>query len=63
MSNFWGILLTLLVFLLALRLKEEKFFNKIPPTVMTGTILIGIIYFFKLDYSEYNKSACILTIL
>ena len=67
MDNCWGLLLTLIVFVLSLKLKSEKFlcgvFGKIPPTVTTGLVLIGLLYFCKLDYAEYNKSACWLTIL
>ena len=67
MINLWGLILTLAIFYLSLQLKSTKilngFFRKIPPTVTTGIFLIGIIYFFKLDYTKYNESACWLTIL
>lgn len=67
MINLWGLILTLTIFYLSLQLKSNKIFNgffgKIPPTVTTGILLIGILYFFKLDYTKYNESACWLTIL
>lgn len=67
MDSCWGLLLTIVVFILSSRLKSERVlsgvFGKIPPTVTTGVVLIAILYFCKLDYAEYNKSACWLTIL
>lgn len=67
MINIWGIVLTLVVSYISLQLRKNKilggFFNKIPATVITGIILISILYFCKLDYVKYNESACLLTIL
>ena len=67
MINLWGLIITLIVFSLSLKLRTSSilggFFGKIPPTVTTGILLICIIYFCKLDYADYNKSACLLTIL
>lgn len=67
MISMWGLLLTLFVFWISLKLKSAKFFcnvfGKVPPTVVTGLILISCLYFGKLDYEEYNNSACWLTLL
>ncbi len=63
MINLWGIILTIVVFETAKRLKKVKFLNKLPPTFMAGLILVAIILGFKLDYISYNKSACFLTLM
>ena len=63
MVNIWGIVATLMLFYLVLRLKNYPIIAKIPPTVVVGVTLIAILKLFNIDYSSYNESACILTIL
>ncbi len=63
MSSLWGLLLTVVIFSLAKKFSNVRFIKKLPAMVITGVILIIILRVFKLDYVEYNKSACFLTLL
>ena len=63
MVNLWGIVVTLVIFKIVLKMKNNVIIGKIPPTVVVGVLLIAILKVFDIDYSSYNESACILTIL
>jgi predicted murein hydrolase (TIGR00659 family) len=63
MIKLWGIVATLVIFVVVLKLKNNKIIGKVPPTVVVGITLIAILKVFGIDYSSYNESACILTIL
>ncbi len=63
MINLWGLILTILIFEICKKLKKFRFLNKIPPMVMAGFILIVVLCAFKIDYKDYNESACFLTLL
>lgn len=63
MVNFWGLLITIIIFELSKRFKNIKYLNKIPPMMLSGIILIAILLFFQIDYKSYNESACFLTLL
>lgn len=59
MINLWGLILTVIIFELAKKLK----FIKLPPMMIAGIILIVFLCVFKIDYKDYNESACFLTLL
>ena len=59
MINFWGLILTVLLFEIIKRIK----WIKIPSMLATGLILMAILFIFKIDYASYNESACFLTLL
>lgn len=59
MINLWGLIATIIIFELAKKLK----FIKIPPMMVAVIILITFICIFKIDYKNYNESACFLTFL
>lgn len=63
MINLWGLLLTILVFEFAKKMKQFPFLGKIPPMMLSGLILIAFLLMFKIEYSFYNESACFLTLL
>lgn len=63
MINLWGLIVTIIIFEICKKLKKFRFLNKIPPMVMSGIILILILCTFKIDYKNYNESACFLTLL
>lgn len=63
MINLWGLILTILIFEICKKLKKFRFLNKIPPMVMAGFILIVVLCAFKIDYKDYNESACFFTLL
>ena len=58
MLNLFGFLSTIIVYLGALRFRK-----RIPVIILAGTVIICLLYIFKIDYSTYNSSASILTIL
>ncbi len=59
MTSLWGLLVTVLIFEVAKRIK----WIKIPAMMTTSIILIVILCIFKIDYKSYNESACFLTLL
>lgn len=59
MINIWGLVLTVLIFEIVKRVKCIK----IPAMMVTSIFLIIVLCMFKIDYSEYNESACFLTLL
>lgn len=63
MTNIWGLILTILVFLISRKLKNIKYIGKLPPMMIAGIFLIIFLNIFKLDYVKYNESACFLTLL
>ena len=63
MINLWGLISTIIIFEISKKLKLVKIFNKIPPMMMTRIVLIAILCIFKIDYKEYNESACFITLL
>lgn len=63
MIKLWGLAITLVIFIVVLKLKNYKFIGKIPPTVIVGILLITILKVFNINYASYNESACVLTIL
>ena len=58
-----GLISTIIIFEISKKLKLVKIFNKIPPMMMTRIVLIAILCIFKIDYKEYNESACFITLL
>lgn len=63
MTNIIGLLLTLVIYYVCIKLKIISFFKKIPPIISAGIALIIILKVFSFPYVEYNQSACILTFL
>jgi len=63
MINFWGFLITFVIYELAKKLKKVKYVNKLPPMMISGVILILILKSFNLSYESYNESACFYTVL
>lgn len=63
MINLWGLIVTIIIFEICKKLKKFRFLSKIPPMMMSGIILILILCTFKIDYKNYNESACFLTLL
>ncbi len=63
MSSYVGILITISIYILSLKLNKIKYINKIPSIIFTGLIVIFLIQYFAIDYNVYNKSASILTFL
>lgn len=63
MINIWGLVLTIFLYFSVKKLKNIKFLRKIPPMVIAGIIIIILLQAFRIDYSNYNKSACFLTLL
>ncbi len=63
MINIWGLVLTVVFFELAKKLKKFKLFKKIPPMMSAGIILIILIKVFHISYESYNESACFFTLL
>ena len=58
--NYFGILITLIVFLLINRI-NWKVIKKIPIIISVGLIVILILILFKIDYKTYYQSASILS--
>ena len=63
MSSLFWLVITIVIYELSRRLKEKNVLKKIPPMVFTVIVLIVILKLFKIDYSEYNQTSCILTYL
>lgn len=63
MIDFFGLALTLILYILALRIKKITFLKQIPPIILTGVTIIVLLKSLHIDYSLYNKSASILTFL
>lgn len=63
MINLWGLVSTFLIFQTAKRLKNFRIVGKIPPTVLTAFVLIGVLLTFDLSFENYNESASLYTIL
>ncbi len=61
-NPFWFVL-TVLIFKLTQKFQTFKYTKKFPPILVSGIILIIILKVFKIDYSEYNESACFITFL
>ncbi len=63
MINLWGLITTVIVYEIAVWLRSFPKLKFINPNVLAGIILIMIIYLFKTNYTQYNESACFLTLL
>lgn len=63
MINFFGLLLTILIFNISLNFKQVRFLKKLPPIIFTAITIIMVIKTFNIKYSDYNESASILTFL
>lgn len=63
MINILGLTLTIIVYIIVLRLKKYRLFKKTPIIIFVGFITIFLIKLFNIDYQYYNKSASILTFL
>ena len=62
--TYFGFISTLILFFIFNnKLKNNKFFKKIPPMVSVGLVLILILEIFKIDYSTYYKSASVLSFM
>ncbi len=61
--GLFGIISTIIVYGLSLKLKQMRFFSKIPPILFTGVLIILVINILNISYSDYNSSASILTFL
>lgn len=57
------IILTILAFWAALKLKQIPRFKKVPPILLSSAAIIAILYFSKTSYAAYNHSAHYLTML
>lgn len=63
MIIFFGLVLTLILYKVALRLNQLKYFKKLPPIIFAGVVIILILKLFKIDYSSYNQGASTFTFL
>lgn len=63
MTNFLGLILTILIYNISLKFKEVRFIKKLPPIIFTGIAIIILIKAFNIKYEAYNESANILTFL
>ena len=63
MINCWGLVLTIVLFNLAKRLKKYPIIGAIPPVLITGIVLIVILKLLNLSFENYNTSGCFLTFL
>lgn len=55
--GFFGIISTILIYMIFYKFKNNKFIKKIPIIVSVGVSLICILKIFKIDYETYNISA------
>lgn len=62
MNNFIGLFLTILIFWVIKRI-NIPFIKKIPAMFISTIIIIVLLNIFKIDYSTYNQSANVLTLL
>jgi len=60
---FFGLVLTIALYAIALKANRLRFLKKLPPIVFAGVGIILFLKLFKLDYSIYNQGASILTFL
>lgn len=58
MFNPFGLIVTIITYLCALRFRKY-----IPVIIIAGIVIICILFVFKIDYSTYNSSASLLTVL
>ncbi len=63
MINIYGLVLTLLVYFLAVKIKNIGVFSKLPTILTAGVVLIIMLKTSGYDYSSYNKSAGFITML
>ena len=63
MINPLGIVITVLYYKIAEKIKKISIFSKIPPIVIAGVMLIATLEIFDIDYDIYNESAKYLTII
>lgn len=63
MINLWGFILTFIIYMLSKKFKNIPLLKKLPPMMISGLILIGILKIFRLSYQSYNESACFYTLL
>lgn len=58
MFNPFGLLVTIIIYFCALRLKKH-----IPAIILAGITIICVLFIFKIDYATYNSSASVFTVL
>jgi len=61
--NLFGLIITVLYFKIAQKLKRFRFINKFPPILTAGILLIFTLQIFHIDFNYYNESAAYLTFL
>ena len=54
---YFGLVSTLILFLIFNKLKNNKYISKIPIIISVGVVLIIILKLFKIDYQTYYQSA------
>lgn len=59
MSNFFGIIITIIFYKIA----EHMKWTKLPPILIASAAIIFTLSFFHINYETYNKSASYLTLL
>jgi len=60
---FFGLVLTIALYAIALKANRLRFLKKLPPIVFAGVGIILFLKLFKIDYQIYNQGASILTFL
>lgn len=61
--NFFGLIITIVLYKTAEWLKNFQILAKFPPIIITGAAIIFILEFFHIDFETYNKSASYLTFM
>ncbi len=62
-SNYFGLILSIFVFLIAVRLKARFKLAVLNPLLVSSTIIIAILVIFNISYEDYNASADFLSYL
>ena len=63
MINPFGLIITIVLYKLAERLKKIPFLSKLPPLLFAGLGIIFILKLFNIEYETYHESASYLTFL
>ncbi len=63
MISILGLILTLVVYIVSLKIKRISILKKLPPIIFSGVVLIILLKMFNYEYSDYNQSACLITSL
>ena len=63
MSNFFGLIITVVFYKIAEWLKRFPILSKLPPIIIAGVGIIFVLEVFKIDFDVYNKSASYLTLI